>query len=365
MSIQPPYATLILHWYDQHQRTLPWRAKIGEIPNPYHVLLSEIMLQQTQVATVIPYFNNFIEKFPTLNDMAQASLDKIMAMWTGLGYYSRARNLHRCAQEIAQQGGIIPDSFDALKALPGIGDYTAAAILSIGYNQPFVPIDGNVERITARLFAVSEALPIVKPKLINLAKTLNNHPEALERPGDFAQGLFDIGATICKPKNPLCLICPLSSICKAHQDNIADLLPKKQKKAEKPTKYGVSLFIQNKQGQILLRKRPEKGVLAGTMELPSTIWSEEFPSLTQAVAATTCPGEYKELGEIKHVFTHFILKVRLYTFIGNADFSDQNVQNIWLDLAELAHYPCSSLMKKMIAYSIKIQSDNKAGKDHE
>ncbi|EUK19190.1 A/G-specific adenine glycosylase [Commensalibacter papalotli (ex Servin-Garciduenas et al. 2014)] len=353
MSTQNSYATLILHWYDQHQRILPWRAKTGTIPNPYHVLLSEIMLQQTQVATVIPYFNNFIKNFPTLNDMAHAPLDKIMAMWTGLGYYSRARNLHRCVQEIVKQGGAVPKTQEALKALPGIGEYTSAAILSIGYNQPYVPIDGNVERITARLFAVQEPLPSSKPALAMLAKTLNNHEEALVRPGDFAQGLFDIGATICKPKNPLCLICPLSDVCKAHQEKIADLLPKKQKKAEKPTKFGVSLFIQNSQGQLLFRKRPEKGVLAGTMELPSTIWSEQFPSLEQAIIETDCKGEYKKLGDIKHVFTHFTLKIRLYALVGHPDFITQDQKNIWLDLKELHHYPCSTLMRKMIAYSVK------------
>lgn len=365
MSTQNSYATLILRWYDQHQRILPWRAKIGTIPNPYHVLLSEIMLQQTQVATVIPYFNNFIKNFPTLNDMAQAPLDKIMAMWTGLGYYSRARNLHRCVQEIAKQGGVVPNNIESLKALPGIGDYTSAAILSIGYNQPFVPVDGNVERITARLFAVQESLPMAKPKLASLAKTLNNHQDALERPGDFAQGLFDIGATICKPKNPLCLICPLSSVCKAYQENIADLLPKREKKPVKPVKYGVSLWIENKSNQFLFRKRPDKGVLAGTLELPSTSWLEEFLSIEQAIKETGCVGQYKEIGEIKHVFTHFTLKVRLYELIKDFDFIKQDTGNIWLNLSELDHYPCSSLMKKMIAYSVNVKSDDKSRKDHE
>lgn len=348
MSTQIPYATLILRWYDHHQRILPWRAKTGTIPDPYHVLLSEIMLQQTQVATVIPYFNKFIENFPTLNDLAEASLEKVMAMWTGLGYYSRARNLHRCAQEVVKIGGIIPSNFKELKDLPGIGDYTAAAILSIGYNQPFVAVDGNVERVTSRLFAIEDSLPKVKPQLAALAKTLNEGQEAQDRPGDFAQALFDIGATICKPKNPLCLICPLSSVCKAHQQNIAELLPKREKKIAKPTKYGISLLIKNELGNILLRKRPEKGVLAGTMELPSSSWLEQSISLEQAMQEIGCLGQYQEAGEIKHVFTHFTLKVRLYVLTKNLQFIDKKQENIWVDLEDLDLYPCSTLMKKMI-----------------
>ncbi|MDI2112023.1 A/G-specific adenine glycosylase [Commensalibacter nepenthis] len=358
MSTQIPYATLILRWYDRHQRILPWRAKTGTIPNPYYVLLSEIMLQQTQVATVIPYFNKFIENFPTLNDLAEASLEKVMAMWTGLGYYSRARNLHRCAQEIAQQGGMIPNDYHALKALPGIGDYTASAILSIGYNQPYVAVDGNVERVTARLFAIQEPLPAVKPTLMSLAKILNAGQEAQVRAGDFAQALFDIGATICKPKHPLCLICPLSEVCKACQENIADILPIRQKKTAKPTKYGISLFIQNEKGQILLCKRPEKGVLAGTMELPSTLWSEQFTSLEQALNEIGCHGNFKESGQIKHVFTHFTLKVKLFKLENNLKLLEKTQDNIWIDLNKLSQYPCSSLMKKMIAYMTTISSED-------
>ncbi|CAI3951426.1 Adenine-specific DNA glycosylase [Commensalibacter communis] len=354
MSTQIPYATLILRWYDRHQRILPWRAKTGTIPDPYYVLLSEIMLQQTQVATVIPYFNKFIENFPTLNDLAEAPLEKVMAMWTGLGYYSRARNLHRCAQEVAKQGGEIPKDYQALKALPGIGDYTAAAILSIGYNQPYVAVDGNVERVTARLFAIQEPLPMIKPTLAALAKTLNEGREAQERAGDFVQALFDIGATICKPKNPSCLICPLSEACKACQKKIADILPIRKKKAEKPTKYGISLFIESDKNQILLRKRPEKGVLAGTLELPSSIWSEQYISIEQAIKETGCFGRYQEIGEIKHVFTHFTLKVKLFKLVSDLKLTQVVQDNMWIHSDELNHYPCSTLMKKMIAYSTKI-----------
>ncbi|MDI2091744.1 A/G-specific adenine glycosylase [Commensalibacter oyaizuii] len=348
MSTNSPYADLILHWYDHHQRILPWRAKKGEAPNPYHVLLSEIMLQQTQVATVIPYFNRFIQDFPTICDLAKASLDHVMSLWTGLGYYSRARNLHQCAQQIVDQGGNIPTTINELKKLSGIGDYTAAAIYSIGFNQPAVPVDGNVERITARLFAIKESLPAIKPKLASLAKMLNQGQAAQERPGDFAQGLFDIGATICKPKNPLCLLCPLSAVCKACLDNIANDLPKRSPKAAKPIKYGISFFIQGSNNNVLFHKRPMKGVLAGTWQLPSTSWEEKVWDLPAGLKQMGYTGDWEYIGDINHVFTHFILKISLYKPIIFQDSPINAEGYAWYNLSQLDKYPCSSLMKKAI-----------------
>lgn len=350
MFKQTSYAKLILQWYDCYQRTLPWRVSDGVPPNPYHVLLSEIMLQQTQVATVIPYFNRFIENFPTINALAKAPLDKVMALWTGLGYYSRARNLHRCAERIIEMGGQIPQELNELKSLPGIGEYTASALLSIVFNQPVVPVDGNVERITARLFGITEPLPRVKPHLATLAKTLNKGREAQERAGDFAQALFDIGATICKPKEPFCLLCPLSKLCIAFKNGIAATLPARLPKVAKPVRYGVYFFVKNQSGKILFRKRPMKGLLAGTLELPGTPWMGDPWLLDRALAEAPCyDKEWIEVGELKHVFTHFTLKISLYKLNKNIPINPLKAEELWYDHEELIHQPFSSLMKKTIA----------------
>lgn len=352
MSKQDFNAQPLLEWYDHHQRILPWRAKNNEKPNPYHVLLSEIMLQQTQVTTVIPYFYRFIESFPTLNMLAKASLDQVMSLWTGLGYYSRAKNLYRCAQEIMQGGGEIPHSVKALKTLSGIGAYTAAAVASIAYNVPVVPIDGNVERLTARLFAIDAELPKAKKTLDGIANHLNHDLIAQKRAGDFAQALFDIGATVCKPKNPGCLLCPLSEQCLGHQKGIAETLPKKAAKPIKPVRYGVVFFIQDQKGRILFRKRPEKGLLAGTLELPGTPWLENSVSITEARKHILFEGMFKEKGSVRHVFSHFTLQIKLYNMQEKVDLSLQNQDELWYDFKDLNRYPFSSLMKKLVQLAL-------------
>lgn len=352
MSKQTFNAQSLLQWYDGHQRILPWRAKMGETPNPYYVLLSEIMLQQTQVATVIPYFYRFIEHFPTLDRLASAKLDQVMSLWTGLGYYRRARNLHRCAQEIIQQGGEFPHTVKALKALSGIGDYTAAAVAAIAFNVPVVPIDGNVERLTARLFAIESVLPAAKKEIDQWAISLNKDKLAQQRAGDFAQALFDVGATLCKPKNPACLLCPLSKQCIGLQKGIAATLPRRAIKANKPVRYGVSFFIQDQKNRILFSKRPEKGVLAGTLELPSTVWEDHPISWHDAEKFIPYAGQWQEKGEITHIFTHFILKIRLYKMQKKLDLHYQRSHELWYPVESLKQYPFSSLMNKLVKLAL-------------
>ncbi len=352
MSQQIFDAQSLLQWYDYSQRILPWRAKNDEKPNPYHVLLSEIMLQQTQVATVIPYFYRFIEHFPTFNILAKAELDSVMSLWTGLGYYRRAQNLHQCAREVINYGGGLPQTVEALKKLSGIGNYTAAAVAAIAFNVPVVPIDGNVERLTARIFAIEKKLPKAKKYLDERASKLNHHPLAQKRAGDFAQALFDVGATICKPKNPNCLICPLSSQCLGFQKCIAETLPRKIEKTEKPIRYGIALFIQDRENKILFRKRPMKGLLAGTLELPSTSWELIPVSFDLAKKEIAYQGNFVKKGTITHIFTHFILHIDLYNMQEKLELSFQSRDELWYSFEELTFYPFSSLMKKLVQLAL-------------
>lgn len=353
MSNKASFAKRILEWYDKHQRDLPWRAKKGQTPDPYYVLVSEIMLQQTQVKTVIPYFNRFLEKFPTINRLAEASLEQVFVLWSGLGYYTRAKNLHQCAKQIMQRGGVFPQDIKELKTLAGVGEYTANALLSIAFNKPVVPVDGNVERIVARLFAVQEALPQVRKKLKHLAETLNAGEEALKRPSAFAQALFDVGATICKPKAPLCLICPLTGHCKAYQLKCVDQLPRRQVKSVRPIRYGISFFILNQKKEVFLKKRAHHGLLRNTFELPGTEWQDNPVEPGQALQALGLKGEWVYKTKVKHVFSHFTLEVSLYS---PANHVKNNVLSIpdgrWISLDDLQHHPCSSLLKKMITSSI-------------
>ncbi|HVO17494.1 MAG TPA: A/G-specific adenine glycosylase, partial [Alphaproteobacteria bacterium] len=255
-SVKGPAAAL-LAWYDRHRRRLPWRAGPGERPDPYRVWLSEIMLQQTTVATVGPYFTAFLERWPDVARLAAAPLDDVLHAWQGLGYYARARNLHRCAAVVARDhGGRFPDTEDALRALPGVGAYTAAAIAAIAFDRPAVVVDGNVERVVARLHAVDAPLPAAKPELRRLAAALT--PDA--RPGDFAQAMMDLGATLCTPRAPRCVLCPLMAGCAARTRGIAEELPRRTAKPEKPTRRGVAFFAVDADGAVLLRRRDESGL---------------------------------------------------------------------------------------------------------
>ncbi|MBE7620608.1 A/G-specific adenine glycosylase [Gluconacetobacter entanii] len=311
-----PSAAELLRWYDRHRRTLPWRALPGQGADPYHVWLSEIMLQQTTVTAVIPYFERFTQLFPTVGDLARADADTVMGAWAGLGYYARARNLHACAQVVARDlGGHFPDTVDGLRALPGIGPYTAAAIAAIAFGRPVVPVDGNVERVTTRLFAMTDPLPRARPAIARQAAHLNDDPLAHARPSDFAQALFDLGAGICTPRTPACALCPWRDACAGLRQGIAATLPRKTPKAPRPTRYGVHFHLTDASGGLLLHRRAETGLLGGTLGLPGPQWRAERWSMEEglrhAPAGRPAP-QWRHVGEVRHVFTHFTLIVDVY-----------------------------------------------------
>ena len=305
MSATPHPAELLLDWYDAHARSLPWRATPDETPEPYHVWLSEIMLQQTTVTTVKPYFEKFLTLFPTVLDLAAAEDDAVMAAWAGLGYYSRARNLLKCARlVVADYGGQFPDTEDALLKLPGIGPYTAAAIAAIAFNRPAAPVDGNIERVLARLFDLHTPLPALKADI----KEQNQKLVPQARPGDFAQAMMDLGATLCTPKRPDCLICPWREICQARAKGTAELLPKKAPKKPKPERSGTVFWLENQNGAVLMARRPDKGLLGGMRVFPSTGWDAPNNStLPDSLPAEMQKAWTKLDAEVAHVFTHFRL----------------------------------------------------------
>ncbi|GBQ33047.1 A/G-specific adenine glycosylase [Gluconacetobacter azotocaptans] len=312
----PPLPVDLLRWYDRHRRTLPWRALPGRTADPYHVWLSEIMLQQTTVAAVIPYFHRFLDRFPTVADLARARQDDVMAAWAGLGYYARARNLHTCAQAVDRAGGF-PRDMAGLLALPGIGPYTAAAIAAIAFGHPVVPVDGNVERVTTRLFALTDPLPAARKAIALQAATLGDAAEARARPSDFAQALFDLGAGICTPKSPACVLCPWQAACAGARLGIAASLPAKAPKAAKPVRHGAHFHLVDAAGNVLLRRRPERGLLGGMLELPGTAWRAEAWTMADAfshvpLAPTRGLSAWKSMGRVTHVFTHFTLHVDVY-----------------------------------------------------
>ena len=308
MSIPDP--TALLAWYDRHRRVLPWRALPGTEMDPYRVWLSEIMLQQTTVAAVIPYFHRFLDRFPTVNALAAAESEAVMQAWAGLGYYARARNLHACAKAVVALGGF-PRSLDGLRELPGIGPYTASAIGAIAFGLPTVPVDGNVERVTSRVFAIQSELPAAKPEFAAAAARLGEGEAARARPSDFAQALFDLGATICTPTNPACALCPWRDDCAARKLGIAAELPRKAPKAARPLRHGVHFCLIDSAGNILLRRRPPKGLYGGMSELPGTPWRGEPWTASEANAHAPMQADWREAGEVLHGLTHFELHLRV------------------------------------------------------
>jgi A/G-specific adenine glycosylase len=310
MGTNKDLAALLLAWYDRHRRDLPWRTKPGERPDPYRVWLSEIMLQQTTVATVGTRFGAFLQRWPDIRALAAAPLDDVLHEWQGLGYYARARNLHACAREIvARYGGQFPRDEATLRDLPGIGAYTAAAIAALAFDIPATPMDGNIERVVARLFAVEEPLPGAKEKIRTLAATLT----PTRRPGDYAQAAMDLGATICTPVRPACALCPWRDPCRARALGIAGELPRKPLKKAKPQRYGVVFWAVQKDGAVLLRRRPDEGLLGGMMEFPSTPWIEtpwQVPAVTQE---SPVKARWRPLpGHVRHSFTHFDLALGVW-----------------------------------------------------
>ena len=290
---------------------MPWRALPGEAADPYRVWLSEIMLQQTTVAAVIPYFARFLTRFASVEALAAADDEAVMQAWAGLGYYARARNLHACARAVVALGGF-PRDIEGLRALPGIGPYTAAAVGAIAFGIPVVPIDGNVERVVSRVFAVTEALPAAKTAIAAGAAALGRDPAAQARPSDFAQALFDLGATICTPGAPACALCPWRGCCAGLQAGIQDSLPRKAAKKPRPVRHGVHFWLVDAQGRVLLRRRPPTGLLGGMTELPGTAWRSAVWSEAEIAAVAPMAAGWQALGEVRHGLTHFELHLRVY-----------------------------------------------------
>ena len=336
-------------WYDGQHRKLPWRAPPGELAAPHHVWLSEIMLQQTVVKTVIPYFLHFLQRWPTVEDLAAAELDQVLHAWQGLGYYARARNLHKCAQVVAgEHNGAFPDTEDALRTLPGIGPYTAAAVVAIAFGRKASPVDGNIERVVSRRFAVTAPLPGVKPELRRLAAGLT--PD--QRAGDHAQALMDLGATVCLPRAPLCDRCPLSEACEGRKQDIAASLPRRQPRAKRPTRYGIAFCLFDEAGRLLLRRRPEKGLLGGMMEVPSTPWREQAWQAGEISGHAPLHTEWQSLpGTVVHVFTHFRLELAVHTGNGARETKSGEIWQAPKDLGELA---LPTVMKKVLRHGLKL-----------
>jgi len=301
----------LLLWYHRHRRRLPWRALPGETADPYRVWLSEIMLQQTTVAAVVPYYETFLTRFPDVQALAAADEAAVMHAWAGLGYYARARNLHACARQVAALGGF-PCQVAALRALPGVGAYTAAAVAAIAFDQPAVPVDGNVERVVARLAAIDAPLPGAKRRIAEAAARFGADPAARARPSDFAQALFDLGATICTPARPACGLCPLMAGCAGRQQGIAAELPRKAPKRPRPLRHGAHFWLVDGKGRVLLRRRPPHGLLGGMTELPGSPWRAERWDESEWREHAPMPVEWQPAGEVRHGFTHFVLHIALY-----------------------------------------------------
>lgn len=303
-----PDPNKLLDWYDSNAREMPWRIApkkrlAGIKPDPYHVWLSEIMLQQTTVASVKPYFVKFTTKWPTIQDLANAKDEDVMGAWAGLGYYARARNLLKCARLVAnEKDGKFPEANEALLKLPGVGPYTAAAISSIAYDNPETVVDGNVERVISRIFNVHTELPKAKKELSILAKQLT--PEF--RSGDYAQAIMDLGATVCKPKIPQCDICPWANHCISKRKGTSKYLPRKLGKTKKPTRYGIAYFVERVDGAILTEIRPPNGLLGGMLSLPSSEWGDTFHD------NPPIDGDWEIKNDlVKHAFTHFDLNLKV------------------------------------------------------
>ena len=305
---------LLLEWYDRHARQMPWRTgpdarKAGAMPDPYAVWMSEIMLQQTTVVTVKEYFNRFITRWPTVRDLAAAQDADVMAEWAGLGYYARARNLLKCARAVvADHGAAFPADHAALLKLPGIGPYTAAAVSSIAFDLPHAVLDGNVERVMARVYDIHTPLPEAKSVLMEKAQALT--PDA--RPGDYAQAVMDLGATICTPRSPACGICPWRDACAARNAGTMADLPRKTPKKPKPVRHGTVYLGRRADGAWLLETRPEKGLLGGMLGWPGSDWVDT--SLPHPDSTPPARGDWEEIeSDVRHTFTHFHLILRVMT----------------------------------------------------
>ncbi|MEQ9489289.1 MAG: A/G-specific adenine glycosylase [Alphaproteobacteria bacterium] len=342
-------APAVLDWYDRHRRRLPWRALPGERADPYRVWLSEIMLQQTTVATVKERFDLFIDRWPGINDLARAPLDDVLHAWAGLGYYARARNLHKCAIAVSTEfGGAFPNTEETLRQLPGIGDYTAAAIAAIAFDRPANVVDGNIERVIARLFGVSEPLPGGKKPIRDAAASC----APTDRPGDYAQAMMDLGATVCSPKSPKCTVCPLVSLCAGRP--VAESLPARAPKKQKPVRRGVAFWLEKPDGSILFRRRAETGLLGGMMEVPSSDWIENGPIAVEDGIVPPVPVRRltESPGLVRHTFTHFHLEIGLTRGRVDSGVSAPDTC-VWITPDQFGDLALPTVMKKVVELAMK------------
>ena len=355
--------TLLLDWYDLHRRRLPWRPLPGESADPYRVWLSEIMLQQTGVKAVAPYFLKFLARWPDVDALGRASLEDVLRMWAGLGYYSRARNLHACAVAVRRDhGGAFPDSEQRLRALPGIGPYTAAAIAAIAFGRRTMPVDGNIERVVSRLFAVEQSLPQAKPVIQQLATTLLGVSRAGDegragdeksRAGDIAQALMDLGSSICTPKKPACALCPLNEDCVGRARGDQESFPRKAPKKTGALRRGAA-FVVTRGDELLVRTRPEKGLLGGMTEVPTSHWlatQDDKAALGQAPRLKDIARWHRKQGRVTHVFTHFPLELVVYTAsIPTRARAPTGMR--WVSIATLTDEALPNVMRKVIAHGL-------------
>jgi A/G-specific adenine glycosylase len=350
-AVSVPDPADLLAWYDRHRRILPWRARRGEASDPYRVWLSEIMLQQTTVKTVAPYYLRFVARWPTVAALAAVSLDDVLRAWAGLGYYARARNLHACARTVVDRhGGIFPASLEDLRALPGIGDYTAAAVVAIAFDVPAVPVDGNVERVVARLFAVEEKLPTAKATVRRLAASLLPP----HRAGDFAQALMDLGATICSPKRPACALCPWNDSCLAFVRGDQETFPRKVPKREGKLRHGAAFVALRADGRVLLRTRPSSGLLGAMTEVPGSAWAHDFDiahALRSAPRFRTKAAWRRLSGVVRHVFTHFPLELAVFVAgVPRATPAPKGAR--WVKVLDLPGEALPTVMRKVLAHAL-------------
>ena len=356
--------TLLLDWYDLHRRRLPWRPLPGESADPYRVWLSEIMLQQTGVKTVAPYFLKFLARWPDVDALGRASLEDVLRMWAGLGYYSRARNLHACAVAVRRDhGGAFPDSEQRLRALPGIGPYTAAAIAAIAFGRHTMPVDGNIERVVSRLFAVEQSLPQAKPVIQQLATTLigvsragddnSRAGDEKSRAGDIAQALMDLGSSICTPKKPACALCPLNEDCVGRARGDQESFPRKAPKKTGALRRGAA-FVVTRGDELLVRTRAEKGLLGGMTEVPTSHWlaaQDDKAALGQAPRLKDIARWHRKQGTVTHVFTHFPLELVVYTAsIPTRARAPTGMR--WVSIATLTDEALPNVMRKVIAHGL-------------
>ncbi|MFT4120246.1 A/G-specific adenine glycosylase [Bradyrhizobium sp.] len=354
----------LLAWYDRHRRRLPWRALPGETSDPYRVWLSEIMLQQTTVKAVGPYFEKFVARWPDVTALGRASQDDVLRMWAGLGYYSRARNLYACAVAVTRDhDGVFPDTEEGLRTLPGIGPYTAAAIAAIAFDRRTMPVDGNIERVVSRLFAVEEELPQAKPRIQQLAATLlvdadignekSRAGDERSRAGDSAQALMDLGASICTPKKPACSLCPLSEDCAARAQGTQESFPRKAPKKSGTLRRGAA-FVVTRGDELLVRSRPDKGLLGGMTEVPGSDWvagQEDATAKQQAPELKGLSRWQRRVGVVTHVFTHFPLELVVYTATAEARTRAPEGMR-WVPIATLAGEALPNVMRKVIAHAL-------------